>query len=74
MADDKVTSAIARVVSLVVVLALGAFYVLVAHEWYFKGKMLLCTYNETMTMDSWCYRSYPNVGQGCSVLNGHLGC
>jgi hypothetical protein len=62
MTDEKTTSSIARVAGLVVVLALGAFYVVIGHEWYFRGKMVLCTYNETLKLGSWCYKPYPPVG------------
>ncbi len=71
MKNENATSSITRVVGLVIVLALGAFYVVIGHEWYFKGKMVLCTYNETMKLGSWCYKPYPLVGasQGDPITN-----
>jgi hypothetical protein len=62
MADDKMTSAAARLTGLAVVLALGTFYVFIGHQWYFTGKMLLCTYEETVKQGSWCYKAYPTAG------------
>ena len=57
MSDDPPPIAAARLSGLALVVALGAFYVVIGHEWYFKGSMVLCTSDEVMKRTSWCYRN-----------------
>jgi hypothetical protein len=54
--DQKRTATEARIAGVAIILALGAFYILVGHEWYFSGHMVLCTYDESTNAHSWCYK------------------
>jgi hypothetical protein len=53
---EKKTSAARVLISLGSVLAFAAFYVAVGHDWFFNGRMLLCTHELTMDKGSWCFR------------------
>ena len=69
MADNEKSATFARLGGLAIILALGAFYIVIGHEWYFSGKMVLCTYDETVNPGSWCYKP-PLTSNGPVLSNG----
>ena len=60
MANDEKAATSARLAGLAIILALGIFYIFIGHDWYFNGKMALCTYDETVKPASWCYNPPDN--------------
>ncbi len=59
MADDTRPGTTARLTGFALIVALAAFYVALGHEWYFGGKMLLCTPEEITKPASWCHKPDP---------------
>ncbi len=59
MGDKETSSSLVRLAGPAFIIAIAAFYISAGHEWYFDGKMLLCTYEEISKPTSWCHRPDP---------------
>src|SRR5215813_11584586 len=53
--EKKVSDARAATVA-IIALALGVLYVGFGVDWYYKGRLVMCTCELTTEPSSWCYR------------------
>jgi hypothetical protein len=74
MSNKKVSNEVAAIVA-GLALALGAWYVLYGIDWYYKGRLIMCTCELSVDPKSWCCRPgdpecQPRPREACENLSG----